>query len=146
MKLGNILKYSISFLAVFIASFLLSFYLRNNKLFIEYFSNTKTIIKFDTKSIDFGDIPVNKEVVTFFVYRNIGESPLKINNITSNCGCTIPRWSRKELAPGMKDSIMVKFDAKTPGYFTKMIYIQSNSKTSPDALYIEGNVVEDSKK
>ena len=44
--------------------------------------------------------------------------------------------------PNQKDSILVSYDAKEDGYFSKGIYIISNSETSPDVLYIKGTVIE----
>ncbi len=35
------------------------------------------------------------------------------------------------------------YDAENYGYFSKAIYVFSNAESSPDALYIEGTVVEE---
>ncbi len=135
------IKYFVVLLLVFIGSFFLSYFLKNSEIVQKLF-NSNTTIKFNKPTFDFGDIPAEKEVVTCFVYKNIGEHALKIKNIQSSCGCTIPKWSREKLRQGKKDSIMVMYDAETYGYFSKAIYIFSNAESSPDALYIEGNVVE----
>jgi len=143
MKLSKkTLKYSAVFLFVFIGSFLLSYFLRNSR-FVNDLFNPKTSIEFQNTVFDFDTIPQRKEAVTFFVYTNTGGHSLEISNIQSSCGCTIPKWSSKELEPGEKDSIMVMYDAETTGYFSKPVYVFSNAESSPDALYIEGTVKEE---
>ena len=136
------LKYIGILILVFAISFALSYYLRNSDFVRELF-NPKTKIEFRNTTFDFEDIQAGKEVVTYFIYQNIGEHDLQIKNIQSSCGCTVPKWSRKKLEPGKKDSIMVMYDAETYGYFSKAIYVFSNAESSPDALYIEGTVVEE---
>lgn len=126
-------------------------------LFFVTFYASKALMKADAKDLvqkdtdmvfskdlhDFSEIEKDKEVSTYFVYENKGDFPLKIENIDSRCGCTIPYWSREEIAPNQKDSILVKYDSKKEGYFSKSVYIISNSKTSPDVLYIKGTVVKE---
>lgn len=115
----------------------------------KYFQEKNTVIKakvsnikFNSQEHDFKYLEQEKEASVYFVYENTGPDPLKIHNISSRCGCTIPEWSRKELMPNQKDSILVKYDSKELGYFSKDILIVSNSETSPDILYIKGEVLE----
>jgi len=136
MKFKNVL---ILFLA-FILTFSISLLLRNSNFLKELFSSTTTL-KFQKDNFDFGNIVANVELKTYFVYTNTGNNSLKVKNITSNCGCIIHSWSRKELKPNLKDSVLIKYDAKTIGYFSKAIYVFSNSESSPDVLYIKGRVM-----
>jgi hypothetical protein len=88
----------------------------------------------------FLDLKKDKEASVYFVYKNLGSYPLKIKAINSSCGCAIPVWSKKKLAPGQKDSILVSYDSKKVGYFSKSIYVISNSESSPNMLYVKGTV------
>ncbi len=84
----------------------------------------------------------------FFVYKNTGKEPLKIESISSSCRCTIPFWSREKLMPNKKDSLLIKFDSKfnnKEGYFYNEIYMISNSKNSPDVLRIQGFINKEQK-
>ena len=99
-------------------------------------------IRFNTHEYDFKNLKQNKEASVYFVYENTGPDALKIYNISSRCGCTIPVWSRKELMPNEKDSILVTYDSKELGYFSKDVLIVSNSESSPDVVYIKGEVKE----
>ena len=69
-----------------------------------------------------------------------------IEKITTTCGCTIARWSEIKLLYLQKDSILIEYDTSKKGYFTKEIMVFSNSKTSPDHLFIKGRVISDGKK
>ncbi|WKD85060.1 hypothetical protein KCTC32516_00398 [Polaribacter huanghezhanensis] len=124
---------------IFIISFLISNYFRKGK---EKENMKKTSISYDFKKHNFFKIRKNIEASIYFVYKNTGQHPLKIKNIVSTCGCTIPVWSRKELAPSMKDSILVTYDSKETGKFIKSIYVTSNSQIKLDVLRIEGMVLE----
>ncbi len=134
------LKKSINFVLIFIVTLIVSWYLfdfGDNDDNIE-----QTNIEFDENEHNFSKLKKDKEALTYFVYKNTGDYPLIISDIRSTCGCTIPIWSKKELASKQKDSILVSYDSKQAGKFLKSIYIVSNSKTSPDVIRIKGSVLD----
>lgn len=102
-------------------------------------------IKFDKLVHNFGkfseDDPVQKCTFTF---TNTGETPLIINQAVASCGCTVPTYTKKPIAPGQKGSIEIKYDGKgrMPGHFKKTITVRSNSTTEMVRLYIEGDMQE----
>lgn len=116
---------------VFFCVFLISSLIRKTDVLDEVFKS-ETILKFESDNHyhDFKSLEQGKEASYYFIYENIGKTDLKIENITSGCGCTIPKWSRTKLKPLEKDSILVKYDSQDLGYFSKSIYVFSNSETS----------------
>lgn len=98
-------------------------------------------IKFDKVTYDFGtfsdDNPVHK---TTFTFTNAGKAPLVINQIVASCGCTIPNYDKKPIAPGQKGTIDVTYNGtgKFPGHFKKSITVRTNGKVEVTRLYIEG--------
>ena len=40
-----------------------------------------------------------------FTFTNVGNAPLVINEVIASCGCTIPKYDRRPIAPGQKGSI-----------------------------------------
>jgi len=97
-------------------------------------------IAFEQEKIDF-DTLVNQEDASFyFVYQNIGKEDLKIFNIKTSCGCTIPSWNDAFLRPYERDSFKVTYDIINKGYFIKEVMVYSTSKTSPDRLEVMGYV------
>ena len=106
-------------------------------------------IKFDTTVHNFGTFPESKSVVTCkFTFTNVGNAPLIINQAIASCGCTVPSYTEKPIAPGAKGEISVTYNGKGryPGYFKKIITTRSNAKTHLVRLYIEGNMTEDAQK
>ena len=98
-------------------------------------------IKFDKVSYDFGTFSENDPVhKTTFTFTNVGNAPLVINQVIASCGCTIPRYDKRPIAPGQKGSIEVTYNGtgKFTGHFKKSITVRTNGKNEMTRLYIEG--------
>lgn len=61
---------------------------------------------------DFGTIKEGDVVEHVFKFTNTGKAPLIIQNATGSCGCTVPTYSKKPIAPGETGEIVAKFDSK----------------------------------
>lgn len=102
-------------------------------------------IKFEKVTQDLGtfseDAPVKNAVFTF---TNVGNQPLVINQVVASCGCTVPRYDKKPIAPGQKGTISVTYNGtgKFPGHFKKSITVRTNGKTELTRLYVEGIMTE----
>lgn len=98
-------------------------------------------IKFDKVNHNFGTFsestPIQKVTFTF---TNTGKAPLVINQVVASCGCAVPRYDKKPIAPGQKGSIDITYNGqgKFPGHFKKSITVRTNGKTEMTRLYIEG--------
>ena len=102
-------------------------------------------IKFDKVSHDFGKFSESDPVQSCtFVFTNMGQQPLVINQAVPSCGCTVPEYTKKPVAPGQKGEIKVTYNGKGrfPGHFKKTITIRSNGVPEMTRLYIEGNMEE----
>lgn len=101
----------------------------------------KADIKFDKITYNFGTFSENNPIqkVTF-TFTNIGNAPLVINQVVASCGCTVPSYEKRPVAPGQKGSINITYNGtgKFPGHFKKSITIRTNAKTEMMRLYIEG--------
>jgi hypothetical protein len=96
--------------------------------------------KFDTETIDYGKINKGADGERIFVFTNIGDAPIIIQNVQSSCGCTIPEKPEKPIMPGEKGEIKVSYDTKRVGGFYKEITITSNAKIARKTLKIKGFV------
>ena len=98
-------------------------------------------IKFESLSHNFGtfstSVPIHK---TTFRFTNVGNAPLIINQVVASCGCTIPKYDKRPIAPGQTGTIEVIYNGKDrfPGKFRKSITVRTNGKTEMTRLYIEG--------
>ena len=96
--------------------------------------------KFEEETINYGKIQKGSNGERVFVFTNIGEEPLIIENIKSSCGCTVPKKPEKPIMPGEKGEIKVSYDTKRVGGFSKQITISSNAKTARKIVKISGYV------
>lgn len=92
---------------------------------------------------DFGAFDESLETVTCeFVGVNRGNEPLQILDVRSTCGCTTPRYSTQEVAPGDTLRIGVGYKATgRPGRFSKKVKVRTNGEPSRSELTISGTVI-----
>ncbi len=99
--------------------------------------------KFEKEVIDYGKINVGSEGKRVFEFTNVGDEPIVIKNISSTCGCTVPKKPEKPIMPGEKGEIEVSYDTKRLGGFSKAITIISNAKNQRKVLKIKGFIVKE---
>ncbi len=104
--------------------------------------DTKDIpeIYFEKTTHDYGNIEYSSDGLCEFVFKNTGKEPLLLTNVKASCGCTTPTWPKEPIKKGKKETIVVKYNTKLTGSFTKTIRVYSNAKTSPVTLRITGTV------
>lgn len=96
-------------------------------------------LSFKQTEHDFGKIPQGKPVTYAFIITNTGTTPLKLENVSTTCGCTTPEWSKDEIAPGASSKITVGYNAAADGPFTKPITITYNGNQTKQII-IKGEV------
>lgn len=98
-------------------------------------------IEFDKTEFDFGEIESRQNVETVFSYKNVGDAPLVITNISSSCGCTVPKdWSREPLAPGETGQFTVKFNGSGSGNVSKTVTVTANTEKGKEMVRIKAFV------
>jgi hypothetical protein len=108
-------------------------------LFISFTMNSQEF-KFELETIDYGKISKGSDGARTFVFTNIGDAPIIIENIQSSCGCTVPEKPEKPIMPGEKGEIKVSYDTKRIGGFSKQITILSNAVKARRIIKIKGFV------
>jgi hypothetical protein len=100
-------------------------------------------IKIENSVHDFGSMAPNSVNKCQYKFSNVGKGILKISQVQSTCGCTVPELSKKEYASGESGVIDVSFHAPAyPGHVSKNLYIVSNDPVIPRAeLSVKGTVV-----
>lgn len=99
-------------------------------------------IEFKTDTIDYGTIEKGANGVRVFEFTNTGTAPLIISQVTSSCGCTIPKKPEGPILPGKTGIIEVKYDTNRVNPIRKTITVISNADTPTVALKIKGDVVD----
>lgn len=99
-------------------------------------------IRFDTIAHDFGDIPMGEKREYEFVFHNIGNQPLVIQDVNTTCGCIKEFHTVRPVMPGRSGSITAIYDEKypAPGHFHKGVGVHSNGKTGFIMLKVSGEV------
>ncbi len=100
-------------------------------------------IEFKSETIDYGEIKKGSDGLRVFEFTNTGNAPLVIANVTSSCGCTIPKKPEEPIQPGETGEIEVKYDTKIVGPIRKTITVYSNADEPTKSLKIKGRVIED---
>lgn len=107
-------------------------------------SGPKIEFKAKDNTIDYGT--VNKEDdsgLRVIEFTNTGDAPLRILDAKSTCGCTVPSFSRDEIAPGGTGKIEVKYNMNL-GPIRKTITIETNAVNFEEGrvpLKIKGDVI-----
>ncbi|MFL5753134.1 MAG: DUF1573 domain-containing protein [Bacteroidia bacterium] len=99
-------------------------------------------MKFDKMEYDFGKITQGDVATHEFTFKNVGKSPLIINQAQGSCGCTVPEWPKEPIKPGAKGVIKVTFNsAHKSGVQDKTVTITSNAKEEKMVLHMKGEVI-----
>lgn len=110
---------------------------------------SQAVITFNQTTHNFGTFYESNPIVKFtFKYKNTGDKPLIIHQVISSCGCTVPTFTKKPIAPGDSGSIKITYngEGKFPGHFKKVITIRTNAKNKMTRLFVEGDMIIDKKK
>ena len=95
----------------------------------------------DSATYQFGEVKEGDVVEHSFKFKNGGQFPLIINNVTASCGCTIPEWPREPIAPNKESAIKVHFNTKgKPGQQVKTITVYANTQPAYSELRLLGTV------
>ena len=100
----------------------------------------KPDLELGATEMDLGPM-VNGEVREFQVeVRNAGKGVLKIEAVSTSCGCTKARVEPTEIAPGAAGTLYVTFDSGTHGpemvgSLTRQVFIASNDPQEPEVTF-----------
>lgn len=100
-------------------------------------------MQFKSETIDYGEIKKGSDGVRVFEFTNTGDIDLVITNVTSSCGCTIPKKPDGPIKPGASGKIEVKYDTNRSGPIRKTVTVYSNAEEPTKALKIKGRVLDD---
>lgn len=88
-------------------------------------------IQFVSTEHDFGAIMDVNRYDTAFLFTNVGNAPLVIEQVKAGCGCTTPALAKKVFAPGESSEIEVSFKPRGGGRQTKRITVFTNDPDEP---------------
>jgi len=99
-------------------------------------------IKFDEETHDFGRITQGEKVTYGFKFKNTGGANLVISSASGSCGCTVPEYPRKPIAPGEEATVNVVFSSEgKSGLVEKSVTLVTNCEPSTKIIYIKANII-----
>jgi hypothetical protein len=94
-------------------------------------ANYTSIQWLDSTFLSMGTVNEGAQVEVSFRFKNTGNKPLVIADVTASCGCTIPETPQQPFAPGEEGTIKAKFNSEgRPGENRKHINVDANTSPS----------------
>lgn len=94
-------------------------------------TNFTSIQWLDSTSIKLGTMKKGEVVEVAFRFKNTGEKPLIITDVSAGCGCTVPEKPQQPFGPGEDGVIKAKFDSKNQQAgvpHTKYVTVVANTR------------------
>lgn len=93
-------------------------------------------------SHDFGEVTQGKIVEHRFPFSNGGDAELRIEDVSTPCGCTVALPDKKSLAPGESSYLDVTYDsAARSGDVERVVTVRSNDPVQPEmTLHLHARV------
>ena len=99
-------------------------------------------ITFSEMAHDFGKIIQGETVTYTFKFKNTGESNLLISAVSTSCGCTATKYSKKPVAPESDGFVQVTFISEgRKGFQNKTVTVLTNTQPNKTTLRIKAMVV-----
>jgi hypothetical protein len=106
-------------------------------------ANVTTVEWLDSQELDMGKITEGQDLEVAFRFKNTGNKPLLISNVTAQCGCTIPETPQEPFLPGESGTIKAKFSSAGRGgsLNTKEVYVDANLNPGRTVLVFKVEVL-----
>jgi hypothetical protein len=99
-------------------------------------------MKFEFEKHDFGRISQGERVTYAFKFKNTGGSNLIISDAHGSCGCTVPSFPKKPVAPGEEGVIDVEFNSEGKrDHQEKTVTLITNCEPNTKVLTITADVM-----
>ena len=103
--------------------------------------DAKTELSISNKIVNNGKSKHRDPVTAVFELTNTGNHPLIIQDVKTDCNCTVPNWEHNPILPQQKTKIELQYNGTTMGYYQKKATVYCNVENSPILLILRGNIV-----
>ncbi|MFQ3214744.1 MAG: hypothetical protein ACJAT1_001020 [Marivirga sp.] len=98
------------------------------------------LIRWESKTHDFGTIEKDEPVNQTFYFVNDSESSISIIKTKTSCGCTVSEHSQGEILSGQRGFVKAEYNAAKSGVFSKTVSVYTSLGDKPILLKIKGEV------
>lgn len=98
-------------------------------------------MEFTESVYNFGQINEGEIVNHTFTFKNTGDHPVILAQVSASCGCTTPTYTSTPILPGKTGQIEVEFNSDGQvGQQQKIITIASNAESNIMTVQLKGEV------
>ena len=109
--------------------------IEDNRKALEPTADKFPVMAIDTPSVDLGTLTQGDTIMHVYNFKNTGNMPLVLSNVSASCGCTTPSYSKDPVAPGERGFITVKFNSKgKEGKLNKTVTAYANTKPADNTV------------
>lgn len=99
------------------------------------------VIEYENTSFDFGKVKEGEIVEHIFKFKNTGNSPVILAQVSASCGCTTPDYTKEPILPGKEGEVKVVFNSDGQvGNQQKIVTVISNAENKVTTVQIKGTV------
>lgn len=111
-------------------------------LFVQCKERQITHLSVPENKIYLGEYSSDEVKYAEFTLINSGDFSFSIDEVVTDCLCTIPEYSNEKIIPG--DSVFVKvgYKGKLIGFFDQTAIVKSNNLDKDYLLIIQGKIIE----
>jgi hypothetical protein len=97
-------------------------------------ANFTSILWIDSTTRDLGKLQKDQPIEITYRFKNSGTKVLVIEDVTAQCGCTIPEKPTQPFGPGEEGIIKAKFNGNASGTISKQVYVKANTNPTKDHI------------
>jgi hypothetical protein len=92
---------------------------------------------------DFGQVRPQRTLQKEFALRNFGASELRVEGVSTDCGCTAALLDDRVLPPGGRATLRVTFETRdSRGRVSRQVLVRSNDPRAPQqAIRLDATIV-----
>jgi Protein of unknown function (DUF1573) len=99
------------------------------------------VAKFNSETIDLGNIKQAVPATATFIVTNTGTEPLIIEQANPTCGCTMGDYTKAPIAPGKTGTITATYNAMAGGPFDKHLTVKFAGVDEVQSITLKGTVL-----
>ena len=104
-------------------------------------TTTAQSLKPAKSTIEVGQMAYMRPTTYTIEYHNVSDKTVRITRVDTGCGCVTAEYPKSEIAPGKKAEIVLTFDGKLLGHYTRVLRVFDSETGKAADTYIEGQVV-----
>ena len=100
-----------------------------------------TEIQINKKVANIGKVKLTQEKFFIFEIKNVGNKDLKIEEVNTDCFCTVAKWPKKPVPVGGTVPLRITYNTQELGYFQRAIKLRANTHEKITILIMRGKII-----